>query len=302
MTEGAGSNRWWLRTLVGRTRRLPLYARLMVRHPLEALDHLRARATARTQKEGLGASGASRARNETFSWWECLTVLGRFFGADATRTAEEPALMALEDHISAAVGRLSAAGAAVPLFYCADPLFARFCYVACRLAKPGLVMETGVAYGLTTAYVLAALRENDSGVLHSVDLPPVVSGMDRLLGCVIPGELRPRWRLHRGSSRRVLPRLFRELGEINVFIHDSDHRYENVAFELHSAWPFLSPSAVVIADDIETSTAWDDWLAQANPKLAGAVQQEGKKGALFGFAARTTGSESRESGKSSESH
>jgi predicted O-methyltransferase YrrM len=300
MAEGPG-DKTWLRALAGRTRRLPLYARLIVRHPLEILDHLQARETSRAPENERCLSGGARERSDTLSWWECLAVLKRFFEADAPGAAEEPALVALEDDIHGAVGRLSVAGATVPFSYCADPLFARFCYVACRLAKPSLVMETGVAYGLTTAYILTALRENGSGVLHSVDLPPVVSGIDRLLGCLVPGELRARWRLHRGSSRRLLPRLLRELGEVDVFIHDSDHRYENVFFELRTAWPFLSPSAVVMADDIETNTAWDDWLAQANPKLAGVVHQDAK-GALFGFAARRTGGETGESGKSSELH
>ena len=92
-----------------------------------------------------------------------------------------------------------------------DRTLGRLCYLACRLMKPEVVVETGVLYGITSTYILQALVINGAGVLHSVDLPPARDGSEDLVGCLVPDRLRRMWQFHRGISRRVLPRLLPSL-------------------------------------------------------------------------------------------
>jgi hypothetical protein len=40
-----------------------------------------------------------------------------------------------------------------------------------RSLKPRVIVETGVASGLSSAHILRALAANGTGTLHSIDLP-----------------------------------------------------------------------------------------------------------------------------------
>ncbi|MDQ1280386.1 MAG: hypothetical protein QG670_1649 [Thermoproteota archaeon] len=44
-------------------------------------------------------------------------------------------------------------------------------YVLCRQLKPYVVVETGVAGGMSSSYILCALEENKYGRLYSIDVP-----------------------------------------------------------------------------------------------------------------------------------
>lgn len=131
----------------------------------------------------------------------------------------------------------------------ADPILARLCYIACRLLQPEVVVETGVAYGVTTAFVLKALQVNGRGRLYSIDLPPFGENADAYVGYLVPETLKERWTLYRGVSKRVLPKLLPRLGQVDLFIHDSLHTYRNIRRELEMVSPYLGRPAIVIVDD-----------------------------------------------------
>jgi len=46
-----------------------------------------------------------------------------------------------------------------------------FPYAAVRILKPECVVETGIANGVSSAYILLALHRNQRGKLHSIGLP-----------------------------------------------------------------------------------------------------------------------------------
>ena len=45
----------------------------------------------------------------------------------------------------------------------------KFLYYLCRILKPKNVIETGVAYGISSSYILQALEANKFGKLYSID-------------------------------------------------------------------------------------------------------------------------------------
>jgi hypothetical protein len=145
------------------------------------------------------------------------------------------------------------------------------------------VVETGVAYGVTTSFLLAALDANGSGVLHSVDLPPLAPRADEYVGSLIPERLRGRWRLHRGATRRVLPKLLPSLGPIDIFLHDSLHTYASLSRELRLVAPCLAARAAVLVDDVESNRAFPEWTTNAAPKFSVVVKKSVAQG-LFGVA------------------
>ena len=99
------------------------------------------------------------------------------------------------------------------------------------------MVETGVADGTTSAYILCALEDNGRGHLYSIDLPSERLPRGEASGWIVDDELRHRWTLRIGPSSELLPPLLKELQAIEGFLHDSLHTYENMMFEYRAAWP-----------------------------------------------------------------
>ncbi|MGI9040082.1 MAG: class I SAM-dependent methyltransferase [Gemmatimonadales bacterium] len=122
-------------------------------------------------------------------------------------------------------------------------------YLLVRAARPRVVVDTGVLYGGSSAHILAALAQNGAGELHSIDIgrddrePPH--------DFFVPSELRPRWDLIIGDSRRELPALLRRCGTVDLFHHDSLHTWDHMTWEYETAFPYLSPDGLLSSDDIQ---------------------------------------------------
>ena len=201
---------------------------------------------------------------ETVSWKSALRDVEERFGYPAD-VLDEPALEEVEEHARQLLKDIRDRDP-FSLRWAADSLLARCCYLACRLLEPAVVVETGVAYGVSSAFILRALEENGRGVLHSVDLPPLRPQYEKFWGIAVDGSPKDRWRLHRGSSRRVLPRLLEEVDTVDIFVHDSLHTYRNMRREFELVWPRLRAGGVILADDVERNRAFGE-LRSRNPAL-----------------------------------
>ncbi len=122
-----------------------------------------------------------------------------------------------------------------------------------RHLRPNKVVETGVAHGVTSRCVLGALERNGDGHLFSVDLPPLERAWRKQVGMAVSDRYADRWSYIKGSSRRRLPGLLSQLGQIDLFIHDSLHSERNVRFELDEAWAALRPGGALVVDDVDAN-------------------------------------------------
>jgi methyltransferase family protein len=132
-----------------------------------------------------------------------------------------------------------------------DAAFVRAIWCLTRHLRPRNVVETGVAHGVTSRFILEALERNGSGHLWSIDRPPMEREWQDQIGIAVVSQFRHRWSYIRGSSRRCLPGLLSQLGEIDLFVHDSLHSEGNVRFEMDRAWPALPPGGAIVVDDID---------------------------------------------------
>jgi hypothetical protein len=140
-----------------------------------------------------------------------------------------------------------------------DAGFVRAIWCLIRHLRPATVVETGVAHGMTSRFILEALEANGAGRLWSIDLPPVNPRTREEVGVAVrqPGAPLSRWTYIAGTSRRRLPALLSRLGQVDLFIHDSMHSNHNVMFELEIAWRYLTPGGAMVVDDIDANPAFD---------------------------------------------
>jgi predicted O-methyltransferase YrrM len=124
-------------------------------------------------------------------------------------------------------------------------------YLLVRALRPEVVVETGVLYGASSGHILAALDANGSGQLYSIDLgtPPGEPPHDYL----VHPELRRRWNYIEGDVRGVLPPLLAELGQIDLFYHDSLHTFDHMTWEYQTAGRWLRPDGVLASHDVRVA-------------------------------------------------
>jgi predicted O-methyltransferase YrrM len=161
-------------------------------------------------------------------------------------------------------------------------LFGKLIYFLVRCVKPEVMIETGVAHGVSSWTILNAMHKNQKGKLYSIDLPNLdtkkmynVENVNQQPGWVVPEILRKRWILEIGRSSDLLPPLLKKLGTVDIFFHDSDHSYENMMYEFQTTFDFIKRGGIIISDDVHKNPAFSEFV---NEKGITAVQLLAKGG------------------------
>jgi predicted O-methyltransferase YrrM len=153
--------------------------------------------------------------------------------------------------------------------------------------RPEVVVETGVAHGVSSRVLLEALRLNDHGHLWSIDLPhPLDSQQHADIGVAVTEECRAGWTFLAGSSRQRLPSLVAEVGHVDLFIHDSLHTARNTLFEMEQVAPALPRGGVMIVDDVNLHDGFAAF-AHRHPEYQTIVCEALDAIGTFGIAVKT---------------
>lgn len=169
-----------------------------------------------------------------------------------------------------------------PIEYTLDNQSGEFLYILCKLLKPENVVETGVAYGLSSMYILQALHENKKGTLYSIDSVFSPWQSKEMIGAAIPDYLRKNWKIILGSSSKQLKNLLNSLKSIDIFFHDSLHTSKNMTFEFETSWPFIRNKGFLISDDISFNNAFYEFYTKLKlePKI---LPQKTNSGLFLGI-------------------
>jgi predicted O-methyltransferase YrrM len=143
-------------------------------------------------------------------------------------------------------------------------------YCLTRWLGPECVIETGVAAGVSTTFLLAALADNARGSLWSIELPGEQVSNCRMIdggafawpahgvGWAIPHDLliavQGRWHLVLQDVSEALPQLLACLPRVDMFFHDDLHTPDHMLWEFECVWPRLAAGGLLVADDV--NHAW----------------------------------------------
>ena len=142
-------------------------------------------------------------------------------------------------------------------------------YAVVRALAPDSIVETGIANGVSSSYLLLALQKNGHGVLHSIGLAdPAYLPAGKDPGWLVPQWLRAPWQIHLGDARAILPELLGRLGSVGIFIHDSLHTYDHMTWEFETAYPHLRVGGLLFSDDALWNNAFHDFARKVGASEA----------------------------------
>jgi len=196
------------------------------------------------------------------------------------------------DEIMTDVGQLLAArglgvGRGTYAYYSdAETLLCRAVWCTALHIRPEVVVETGVAHGVTSRVVLEALNQNDLGHLWSIDLPfPFDHRLHAETGVAVTDALRPRWTYVEGTSKQQMPPLMAKVGHVEMFIHDSLHTEKNTLFEMEQAASVMPVGGVLLVDDIGSHAAFPTF-ARRHSGFETIICPSLDEAGIFGIAVR----------------
>jgi Methyltransferase domain len=171
----------------------------------------------------------------------------------------------------------------------AEVSLSRAVWCTVRHTRPEVVVETGVAHGVTSRIVLEGLLRNDRGHLWSIDLPhPLDRQLHAQTGAAVTDDCRARWTYLEGTSRDRLPPLIRQVGHVELFIHDSLHTARNTRFELEQAASALTAGGALLVDDIGGHDGFATF-ARRHPACQTIICPAADRAGIFGIAVSAAG-------------
>lgn len=126
------------------------------------------------------------------------------------------------------------------------------------------IIETGVAYGWSSLCLLAYLKEFEEGSLISIDMPYWGTKHEDKIGCVIPQEMRSKWRLIRLPDRDSIPKFDTRKSSFDFCHYDSDKSYSGKMWALPKLWRLIKKGGVLICDDINDNLAFKHFCESQN--------------------------------------
>ena len=126
-------------------------------------------------------------------------------------------------------------------------------YETIRQYRPQVVCESGTWRGGGSTYFIAsALRENNSGILHTTEANSEFFGEATHSYGTVLSSLLPFVEFHFGESAAVYPPLLPKLGKVDAVLLDGAEDGPQTFQEFQVFEPYLGPGSIVMAHDWNT--------------------------------------------------
>ena len=137
-------------------------------------------------------------------------------------------------------------------------------YDVCENLKAVNVLETGVAYGWSSAAILQSISKR-SGKLISVDMPMLKQTDYHLIGVAVDENLKSNWELLREPDKHGLNKAIKKHNySFDLAHYDSDKSYYGRKWSQPLIWQYLRKGGVFISDDIEDNVAFKEFVESKN--------------------------------------
>lgn len=142
-------------------------------------------------------------------------------------------------------------GAYVKLHSHIGPGSGRVIRHAIEIARPRLGCEVGLAFGVSSLYILDAMQKNGGGCLIGMD-PAQYDNTWQGGGLynVRRAGFADRYEFHEETSQRVLPRLEANGTRIQFGFIDGWHTYDHTLVDFFYIDRMLDPGGIVVLDDV----------------------------------------------------
>jgi predicted O-methyltransferase YrrM len=144
-------------------------------------------------------------------------------------------------------------------------------YALTRWHRPRLVVESGGFVGLSAAFILKGLA--DAGASDAT-LYSIESAENCDHGGLIPEELRRQFVPLRAKVEDIV-RTNELPAKIDMFLHDSSHRYRHMLWEFRQFWPRLRDGGLLVSHDVHMNAAFARFVAEtyAHDKKTGLLDR-----------------------------
>ena len=142
----------------------------------------------------------------------------------------------------------------------------RLLYFLVKFSRPDIVVETGVANGFSSSYILLALDSLNKGKLISIDYLVMPWHTKQKVGQAIPKPLRKWHELIIGNSMTELEKLKNKTKYFDIFMHDSSHTYKHMMNEYQIVWPHLKNGGFLLSDDVSQNDAFLEFSDKVGKK------------------------------------
>jgi predicted O-methyltransferase YrrM len=127
-----------------------------------------------------------------------------------------------------------------------------------KACRPRIALETGSYTGMSSTFILHAMHEARilDAELHTID-----RRNDATIVSLVPDRLRRGLVCHHGEVRELLD-AGRLPAEIDLFLHDSTHRYAYQRWELDAFWPRIRRGGLLVSHDVDMNGSFADFIGQ----------------------------------------
>lgn len=132
-------------------------------------------------------------------------------------------------------------------------------YALTRWRRPKTIVETGGFVGMASAFMLKALQ--DEGVTEA-RLYSVEWMTDFPHGALVPPDLQKWFVPLTGKIEDFMKTKSSFPPQIDMFLHDSSHRYKHMLMEYKFFWSRLTDGGLLVSHDVNLSAAFLDFVSK----------------------------------------
>lgn len=133
--------------------------------------------------------------------------------------------------------------------------------------KPKIILETGVAAGMSSYCFLDAIKKNNYGTLYSSDFPFLkYENPKQYIGVMVPNNLKKNWNLEIAGDNINIKKFKKQLNNIDLLFYDSDKRYSSKIKFFKSVKKLLNKESIIIIDDLHNDSFFLEYVEANNCK------------------------------------